>query len=490
MDTPARLPFTYAKTHGVFVSAQTSDSITLAYCPPLNPQVVAECQRTFSLPIKWEVVEGDFDAALAKAYESGTETALAAMTGLEEQLDLDDLVHSLPKTQDLLESEDDAPIIRLLNATLTQAIKQNASDIHFEVFENSLSVRFRIDGMLHEAFEPPRALAPLIISRLKIMAKLDIAEKRVPQDGRIALRIAGRAIDVRVSTLPTHYGERIVLRILDKQKAPLDLRALGMAPDHLSAMEQLILQPHGIILVTGPTGSGKTTTLYAALNQLNEAKRNIMTVEDPIEYYLSGVSQTQVNSKIGMTFARGLRAILRQDPDVIMVGEIRDLETAEMAVQASLTGHLVLSTLHTNSALGAITRLQDMGVEPFLVSTTLIGVAAQRLVRLLCPDCKRAEPVTAEQKRLLAGFSADLTELFHPVGCPACMDSGYVGRTAIYEIIPLDATLSDMIHRQASESELLSYAYQTHRSMRDDGLRRVADGDTTIEEVMRVTSAH
>jgi general secretion pathway protein E len=484
-----RLPFSFAKKHSVFISEQTADSVVISYREPLTLPVIAECQRCLAVNIKWLESGDDFDVALAKAYEGGTESAMAAITDIEEQMDLDSLMQDMPKTQDLLESEDDAPIIRLINATLTQAVKQGASDIHFEVFEESLSVRFRIDGILHEAFVPPRALAQLIISRLKIMSKLDIAEKRLPQDGRIALKIAGRAIDVRVSTMPTQYGERIVLRLLDKQQTPLNLKALGMADDSLKIMEELISRPHGVILVTGPTGSGKTTSLYAALSQLNEQSRNIMTVEDPVEYYISGIAQTQVNTKAKMTFAKGLRAILRQDPDVIMVGEIRDLETAEMAVQASLTGHLVLSTLHTNSALGSVTRLQDMGIESFLLSTTLIGVVAQRLVRLLCPHCKLAYTPSTQDRKLLAMQSTNIDKLYKAEGCDDCLGSGYKGRSGIYEIIPIDNTLSDLIHKQASEAELATYAHQTHRSMRADGLRLVVDGRTTVDEVLRVTSA-
>jgi general secretion pathway protein E len=327
----------------------------------------------------------------------------------------------------------------------------------------------------------------LITSRIKVMAKLDIAEKRLPQDGRISLRIAGRPVDVRVSTIPSGHGERVVLRLLDKQAGRLDLEHLGMAPDALQLMDKIIRRPHGIVLVTGPTGSGKTTTLYAALIRLNDRLRNIMTVEDPIDYNLDGISQTHVNTRVEMTFARGLRAILRQDPDIVMVGEIRDLETAEIAVQASLTGHLVLSTLHTNSAVGAVTRLRDMGVEPFLLSSSLIGVLAQRLVRLLCRDCKKPYvPPVSDCQRF--GFSVERPPtLYTSVGCPSCNHSGYSGRTGIYELLEVDEKMRGMIHDGAGEQALEAYAHARYRSLFQDGLRRVQAGDTSLEEVLRVT---
>lgn len=481
------LPFHYAKRHGVFVEEYSNNHAVIAHTPELNPHTVIELRRYFGCRVELnKVPQEQFETLLARAYETGTAHAMEAVNGME--VDLTQLMAEMPTTEDLLENQDDAPIIRLLNAVLTQAIKQSASDIHFETFEDRLTVRFRMDGVLREILQPPRVLSPLIISRIKVMAKLDIAEKRLPQDGRISLRIAGRAVDVRVSTIPTHYGERVVLRLLDKQSAPLDLQKLGMADDILTLMQQLIAKPHGIILVTGPTGSGKTTTLYAALTQLNSVVRNILTVEDPIEYYLPGIGQTQVNNKVNMTFARGLRAILRQDPDVVMVGEIRDLETAEMAVQASLTGHLVLSTLHTNSAIGAITRLRDMGVEPFLLSSTLIGVAAQRLVRLLCNDCKQSKLASTTELKLLGLPTTELAEIYQPIGCERCGDSGYQGRSGVYELIAIDDTLAEMIHSNESEATMDAHARTTHRSMRHDGWRRVLLGETTLEEVLRVTA--
>ncbi len=366
------------------------------------------------------------------------------MGGLEGDTDLAHLALDLPEQADLLESDNEAPIIRLINAVLGQAVRENASDIHVEPFENRLVVRFRVDGILREVLQSKRAVAPLVVSRIKVMSKLDIAEKRLPQDGRISLRIAGRAVDIRVSTIPSGHGERVVLRILDKQAGRLDLTSLGMDKRTREAIDELIHKPHGILLVTGPTGSGKTTSLYAGLERLNDNSRNIMTVEDPIEYYIDGIGQTQVNTKVEMTFARGLRAILRQDPDVVMVGEIRDLETAQIAVQASLTGHLVLSTLHTNTAVGAITRLRDMGIEPFLLSSSLIGVLAQRLVRVLNPETRIAAPATDYEKRLLNVPADQPAPTIWRPGRDA--GNGYRGRMGIYELVVVDDEMRSMIH--------------------------------------------
>jgi general secretion pathway protein E len=344
-------------------------------------------------------------------------------------------------------------------------------------------IRFRVDGVLREVLQSKRALAAVVVSRIKVMSRLDIAEKRLPQDGRMSLRIAGRPVDVRVSTIPAGHGERVVLRLLDKQAGRLDLGQLGMDPGTQRAVDELIQKPYGIILVTGPTGSGKTTTLYAALARLNDDTRNIMTVEDPIEYYIDGIGQTQVNTKVEMTFARGLRAILRQDPDVVMVGEIRDIETAQIAVQASLTGHLVLSTLHTNTAVGAITRLRDMGVEPFLLSSTLLGVIAQRLVRVLDPATRVAYPAAEYERKFLNLPADDKATLYRP----ASQVGGYHGRTGIYELVVIDETMRTKIHDGAGEQELEHYARTLTASIRDDGRHKVLDGVTTLEEVLRVT---
>jgi general secretion pathway protein E len=403
---------------------------------------------------------------------------------LGEEMDLASLAQSVPETEDLLEQEDDAPIIRLINALLAEAIRENASDIHVETFERDLVVRFRVDGVMREVVKPKRQLAPLLVSRIKVMARLDIAEKRVPQDGRISLRIGGREVDVRVSTMPASNGERVVMRLLDKQAGRLKLDSLGMMPEGLELIRSVVNRPHGIFLVTGPTGSGKTTTLYSSLAELSAKTINILTVEDPIEYNLSGIGQTQVNTKADMTFARGLRAILRQDPDVVMVGEIRDLETAEVAVQASLTGHMVMSTLHTNTAVGAVNRLIDMGVEPFLLSSSLVGVLAQRLVRVLCPDCKAPRAANSEELKFLGKQSATV---FEAPGCDHCGHSGFRGRMGIYEMVLIDETMRQLIHDRVSEQVLAAHARTCTPGIRDDGKAKVENGDTSVAEVLRVT---
>jgi general secretion pathway protein E len=478
----------FAKRHGLLVIDTDEGNADVLVGPQATPQGLVELRRFLGCHLSLRQIDAEeFDSLLASTYEQGSNEAMQMMEGLGEDLDLFQVAQALPETEDLLESEDDAPIIRLINALLTEAVKENASDIHIEPFETRLLVRFRVDGVLREVLTPRRVLAPLIVSRVKVMAKLDIAEKRLPQDGRISLLVAGRAVDVRVSTIPTGQGERVVLRLLDKQAGRLDLEQLGMDKQNLVVMQRVIERPHGILLVTGPTGSGKTTTLYAVLTTLNNRKRNIMTVEDPVEYHLDGVSQTNVNSKVDMSFARGLRAILRQDPDVVMVGEIRDLETAEIAVQASLTGHLVLSTLHTNSAVGAVTRLRDMGVEPFLLSSSLLGVLAQRLVRLLCEHCK--EPYTANEVDC-ERFDLDKNNpptLYKAGGCPKCNYQGYRGRTGIYELIEIDSALRDMIHDGSGEHVIEAHARKKTPSIRQDGIRRVLLGETTVDEVIRVT---
>ena len=453
-----------------------------------DPMAVLEIRRRSAEPLRLETLTTEeFDRRLREQHERSSDEAMNLVEGLSEESDLLSVAEALAEPEDLLEAEDDAPIIRLINALLTEAVRENASDIHIEPFESRLSVRLRVDGVLREVLNPPIALAPLIVSRVKVMARLDIAEKRLPQDGRISLRVAGRPVDVRVSTLPSGHGERVVLRLLDKQAGRLELRHLGMAEDQYVAMERVISRPHGIVLVTGPTGSGKTTTLYAALMRLNDRSRNILTVEDPIEYYLDGIGQTQINTRVDMTFARGLRAILRQDPDVVMVGEIRDLETVQIAVQASLTGHLVFSTLHTNSAIGAITRLRDMGVEPFLLASTLNGILAQRLVRLLCTHCRKPT-IATHSECIQLGLDLANPPLVHRArGCPQCNGLGYRGRTGIYELIEVDDTLRQMIHDGAGERAMTEHVRMTTASIRADGVRRILDGSTSIEEVVRVT---
>jgi len=477
-----RLSFAFAKRHGVLIQGQHDGCVEAIYRRGVAPASLAEVRRHVGGPVDFSSVAAEtFDARLQLSYESGA--AMTVMEGLDEETDLLEVAQALPEPSDLLESDDEAPIIRLINAVLTEAVKKNASDIHIEPYENRLAVRFRIDGILEEALQSRRALAPLLVSRIKVMAKLDIAEKRLPQDGRISLRIAGRAVDVRVSTIPSGHGERVVLRLLDKQAGRLSLAGLGMSNRDEKNIDELIHKPHGILLVTGPTGSGKTTTLYAALERINDLTRNILTVEDPVEYNLDGIGQTQVNTKVDMTFARGLRAILRQDPDVVMVGEIRDLETAEIAVQASLTGHLVLSTLHTNTAVGAMTRLRDMGVEPFLLSSSLIGVLAQRLVRVLDPETRVPYTASEYECSLLGADPSDPPQIYHA----AEGERGYAGRTGIYELIAINEQMRTMIHDGAGEHDLESHARKHGPNIREDGLRKVLEGVTTLEEVLRVT---
>ncbi|MBV8649719.1 type II secretion system ATPase GspE [Paludibacterium sp.] len=464
-----RLPFAFARDQGVL---RLEDGAWLVR-EGAPPDGWGEALRRFGPPARVERMPArEFELALARCY-ARHDGAADVVDDVGQTLDVARLIEALPTVEDLLESEGDAPIIRMINALLAQALRDQASDIHIEPFEDHSVVRFRLDGTLRDIAQPHRALHAAMVSRIKIMASLDIAEKRLPQDGRISLRLGGRPVDVRVSTLPTGFGERVVLRLLDKEAARLDLSALGMLPDTLAAVDRVIRQPHGIFLVTGPTGSGKTTTLYAALSRLDAGSTNIMTVEDPVEYHLPGIGQTQVNPRIDMSFARALRAMLRQDPDVIMIGEIRDLETAQIAIQASLTGHLVLATLHTNDAASAVTRLVDMGVEPFLLASSLLAVMAQRLVRRLCPDCRQP---TGEAGR------------YKPVGCPLCAASGYRGRMGLYELLSVDEALQRLIHAGAAEQQMRQHAVQHGmRSLRDDGMLRVDGGDTSLEEVLRVT---
>ncbi|HLU19703.1 MAG TPA: type II secretion system ATPase GspE [Pusillimonas sp.] len=468
----SRLPYAWARAQRCLIQTGAAGAaLTISERTP--SWALAEIRRRHgALPVR-TVSDDELDTLLAAAYAQ-TGDAAEIVDAAANEIDLDRLMQDIPEVEDLLETSDDAPIIRMINALFTQAARDGASDIHIEPFETHSIVRYRVDGTLRDIVNPRRALHNALVSRIKIMANLDIAEKRLPQDGRIALRVGGRPIDVRVSTLPTGHGERAVLRLLDKQAGRLELERLGMAPDVLQGLDSLIRQPHGIFLVTGPTGSGKTTTLYAALGRLDASTTNILTVEDPIEYDLPGIGQTQVNPRIDLTFANALRAILRQDPDVIMIGEIRDLETAQIAVQASLTGHLVLATLHTNDAVSAVTRLIDMGVEPFLLASTLRGALAQRLVRKLCPHCKTPMP--------------DGSSAWKPGGCPACGHTGYSGRTGVHELFVLDDTLREMIHADKGEQELRRAAQAAGmRTLSQDAQRWVGQGVTSREEVARVT---
>ncbi|MCG7489588.1 type II secretion system ATPase GspE [Vibrio sp. Of14-4] len=483
-----RLPFSFANRFKM-VLEPSEQGLALYYVAPLAFEALLEVKRVVGEGFEiQEVSKESFDTKLTEAYQRDSSEARQLMEDLgADNDDFFSLAEDLPQDEDLLESDDDAPIIKLINAMLGEAIKEGASDIHIETFEKALSIRFRIDGVLRDVLSPSRKLAPLLVSRVKVMAKLDIAEKRIPQDGRISLRIGGRAVDVRVSTMPSSHGERVVMRLLDKNATRLDLHSLGMTPENHANFRTMIERPHGIILVTGPTGSGKSTTLYAGLQELNSNERNILTVEDPIEFDIDGIGQTQVNPKVDMTFARGLRAILRQDPDVVMVGEIRDLETAQIAVQASLTGHLVMSTLHTNTAVGAITRLRDMGIEPFLISSSLLGVLAQRLVRTLCSECKEPYQADKETKKLFELNEQDELTLFKPKGCEHCNNKGYRGRTGIHELLVVDEQVQESIHSEAGEQAIEKVIRQYTPSIRQDGLSKVRNGITSLEEVMRVT---
>ncbi len=467
------LPYAFARDFGVLARTVDggADAVEVWVSGATAPAAIAEVSRRFGRIALRRMERAELEAAIATAYAGAGGDASQVVDEFDADLDLTKLLQDVPAIEDLLESSDDAPVIRMINALLTQSLREGASDIHIEPFEQTSVVRFRIDGALRDVVRPRKAIHASLISRIKIMSQLDIAEKRLPQDGRITLRVGGKPVDVRVSTLPTGHGERAVLRLLDKEAGRLDLSHLGMSPALLPQFDRMINQPHGIVLVTGPTGSGKTTTLYAALSRLNATATNILTVEDPIEYDLVGIGQTQVNARIDMSFAKALRAILRQDPDVIMIGEIRDLETAQIAVQASLTGHLVLATLHTNDAAAAVTRLLDMGIEPFLLSSSLLGVMAQRLVRKLCEHCKQPDG-----------------QYWKAVGCDKCGHTGYQGRVGVYELLETTDQIRAQIHNRASEAEIRAAAQATGmKTMREDGERWLLDGTTTPAELLRVT---
>lgn len=479
----ARLPFAYASANHVML-----DEGVVLHTEDVSAKTLIELRRFLGHPLQLiELETAEFKAKLTKYYQSSDGEAQQAVEDMGAEFDLTALAEDI-EDGELLAGEGDAPVIRLINAVISQAIQEKVSDIHVEPYEDRVSIRFRTDGVLKEVLSPKPVLAPVLVSRLKVMARMDIAEKRIPQDGRISVKIAGHAVDIRVSTLPSAHGERVVLRLLDQAAGQLALKQLNMPPMVQQRFENGLAKPHGIILVTGPTGSGKTTSLYSGLSHLNSRTRNIMTVEDPIEYNLPGIGQTQVNTKVDMTFARALRAILRQDPDVVMIGEIRDQETAAIAVQASLTGHLVLSTLHTNTAIGAVTRLQDMGVEPFLLSSSLEALMAQRLVRLLCPDCKSPHPATESEATRLG--IPEGTEVYEAVGCDACHHNGYRGRTGIYELIAVDDELRLLIHEGAGEQKMIAHARKSSKSIDEDGRDKVLQGLTSVEEVLRVTATH
>ena len=478
------LPYEYARVNRVLLSVDDGD---LLLGPDAPDWAIAEVGRITGSDLNVRnLADEDFDAMLSKLYSGRQNSSEAVMANMQDFVDLESAAAELEEAGDLLDAEDDAPIVRLLNAILAESLKESASDIHIEPYEKEALVRFRLDGVLRTVLTPSIQIAPLLISRIKVMSKLDIAERRLPQDGRMAVRLGGRSIDLRVSTMPSSHGERVVMRLLDKDTGKQQTSDLGMPQKTKEELLDLISRPHGIILVTGPTGSGKTTTLYSALQQMDRQQRNIMTVEDPVEYDLPGISQTQINLRAGMTFARGLRAILRQDPDVILIGEIRDGETAEIATQASLTGHLVLSTLHTNTAAGAITRLQDLGVDSFLLASTVRGIASQRLVRKLCVKCREKVQPNEFNRNLLK--LPEGAEVYQSCGCADCNNTGFIGRQALFELVTVTPELQTLIHENAGELELEQLIRRTIPSIRDAGFDLVREGVTTVEEVLRVTS--
>ncbi len=478
----------FAKEHGV-VLLSDGERWRVGFREGGDPLTLVEVRRVLGRPFEVVTLASiAFDDALSHRYAVTSEATRRIATGLDTEHALDLLSEEAGAAADLLDSEDDAPIIRLINGLISEAITQGASDIHLEPFENAVIVRLRIDGVLREALRAPAKAKARLVSRIKVMARLDIAEKRLPQDGRMSLTLGGRGVDVRISTLPSRHGERVVMRILDKDQSLRTLEGLGMSPAILKRFRDTLEAPHGIVLVTGPTGSGKTTSLYAALNLLNDKSRNILTVEDPIEYAVEGIGQTQVNPRIGMTFAAGLRAILRQDPDVVMVGEIRDVETAQIAVQASLTGHLVFSTVHTNDAVAAVTRLRDVGVEPYLLASTLRLVLAQRLVRRLCDACKRQAVPGQREAEMMHALGLE-PHVFEATGCQSCGGSGYVGRIGLYECMVVDDDIRRMIHSGATEQEMGAHAFRNADRLLASGLRCAAAGVTSLSDVLRTAGA-
>lgn len=485
-----KVPIGFAKKNELIPLRKEGSRIRIATARPFNLEALDDLRLLFGHEI--EISLATYPVILSminQMYQKSQESANQVMEGIEgNMIDLDP--GEIPGSVDLLEATDEAPMIRLVNSLIFQAVKQRASDIHFEPFERDFVIRYRIDGILYNILTPPKRLQSSMTSRIKIMAALDIAEKRLPQDGRISIRIAGKEIDIRVSVIPTAHGERLVLRLLDKLHLLLNLDDLGFSKKTLAEVEELIKLSHGIILVTGPTGSGKTTTLYSILNKINSPDKNIITIEDPIEYQLKGIGQMQVNPKIDLTFSNGLRSILRQDPDVILVGEIRDSETAEIAIHASLTGHLVFSTLHTNDSAGAITRLIDMGIESFLVSSSVVAIIAQRLVRKLCDACKISYvPQAAELEKL--GLSADSSRppLFYRAGgCTECLQTGYRGRMGIYELLMVDDAVRTEILGKVDSTSIKNHAVEKGLvTLRVDGTRQILAGVTTTDEVLRVT---
>jgi general secretion pathway protein E len=494
-DLLKRIPINFAKQARVLPLGQGADAVRVAVADPLDTSAQESLGQLLGAPVAPEVAAPQTVVdAINKVYDRASDEHEKLMEDLETE-DLESVAHELEEPADLLEADDEAPIIRLVNSLMFRAVKERASDIHINPEEKDISVRYRIDGVLREVIRPPKRFQASIASRIKIMGGLNIAEKRLPQDGRIRIKIAGKDVDIRLSTVPTANGERIVMRLLDKASVVLDLGKLGFEPWQRKIMDGLVTRAHGIVLVTGPTGSGKTTTLYGALSQINSPDLNILTIEDPVEIPLKGVGQVQVNPKIELTFANGLRSFLRQDPDVIMVGEIRDLETAEIAIQASLTGHLVLSTVHTNDAAGAVTRLVEMGVQPFLVASSLCGVLAQRLVRVLCKECRQAYVPTQEERdqayltEEILKQAGNPSHLYRAVGCPACQGTGYQGRTGIYELMLIDDDVRQLILKNV-DSNTIKKAAVDHGmlTLLQHGAFKVARGITTAAEVLSVTA--
>jgi general secretion pathway protein E len=489
-----KVPINFAKQARILPLFVENEVVALAVADPLDTAVLDHARMLLQQNVNPRLaLSSTIIDAINAVYDRSVNEAEQVVDEMEAE-NLDSVEHDLEETADLLDTGDEAPIIRLVNSLLFRAAKERASDIHIEPMERDLVVRFRIDGVLQEVIKPPKRYQKAIISRVKIMAQLNIAEARLPQDGRIRIKLAGRDIDIRVSTIPTVFGERIVMRLLDKNATLLDLAEIGMNTTILASVDNIIRRSHGIVLVTGPTGSGKTTTLYGALSRINTPDLNILTVEDPVEYQLKGIGQMAINPKIGLSFASGLRSFLRQDPDVIMVGEIRDKETAEIAIQASLTGHLVFSTVHTNDAAGAVTRLVDMGVEPFLVASSLTAIVAQRLVRRVCPDCRQKyTPTDAELKEIglsVAGLKQRFgaTEIYRATGCTACGRNGYRGRTGIYEFLLVEDDIRQLVLKNVDSSTIKRKAMERGmETLLDDGARKVAAGETTVAEVLSVT---
>ena len=489
-DLVEKLPIQYLKKHLIFPFQSEHGTLQMAVNDPLDLEVLDDLRILFGVDeIKPVLVPArEIVSAINRTYGQANDTAEQIIQDMDQGEESHHLFTELEEGGDLLDETSDAPIIKLVNHVFAQAVKSQASDIHIEPYQQHLQVRFRLDGVLHNVLSPPRRLHAAIVSRIKVMARLDIAEKRLPQDGRMEVKIGERLVDVRVSCLPTAFGERVVLRLLEKSGKLLSLGEIGLTSAALAEMKRLLQLSHGIILVTGPTGSGKTTTLYAALSYINSPDKNILTIEDPIEYQMDGIGQMQVNPKINLTFAGGLRSMVRQDPDVILVGEIRDRETADIAIHAALTGHLVFSTLHTNDAASAVTRLTDMEIEPFLVSSAVQAIIAQRLVRVLCPHCKEPyEPEEAQWNEL--GTTKDMAgPIFRAKGCEKCLETGYRGRTGIYEFLRMTESIKGLV-LQTSDANQISRAARKEGmvSLRQDGIQKVIEGKTTVSEVLRVT---